>query len=253
MPLNARILIVDDDKQVTDSVGEFLEEVSQRGRAEYHYKYHAEVAYSGEEALEMVEKFAPHLVVLDWILPGMSGQQVCCELRRSNYVLGIIMLTQKTAAESEVQMLVGTYRADDYVGKPYSCDVLEAHIQSVLDRYHPDAVRLPCLISKDGQVYLNPNSDVREACFGGPDGPRMDIRDVRFDLLHTLMLRAPECLPYDYLLRKVWKRGGTLGALHQAILVLRQEMHETAQNAHHILSCGGGYAFGQPVRGYRCQ
>jgi DNA-binding response OmpR family regulator len=251
--VNARVLLVDDEKSVTDTVGAYLEEVpAQSDSLDYRYDYHVEVAYSGEEALDKAAKFAPHLVVLDWILPGISGQQVCYELRRNGNALGIIMLTQKTELQSERQMLVGACRVDDYVRKPYTCEVLEARIQAVLDRYHPEQVRLPCLISEDNQVYLNPNPDRREARFDGPDGTMMAIRDERFILLYRLMLKAQECIPSADLLQKVWKGGGNRQVLNQAISVLRQEMYESADNAHYILSCGDGYCFGHPVRAYRC-
>ena len=248
---SARILVVDDDKEVTDSVGAYLERVSYLDDERYHYTYDVVLAYTGWEAIKKVELFAPHLLVLDWYLPTMNGQQVCQELHRRGYELPIIMLTQRAEPDIQTTMLACD-GVDDYVTKPYLKEVLEARIQSVLNRTHPDCMRLPCLISADQQVYLDPNPDTREARLGGPQGTPLPIRDERFVLLYTLMLEAQQPIPTKNLLRKVWRGGGNNEALTQAIYILRREL--SVPNAgEYIEYCNAAYRFAQSVRVCPCR
>lgn len=119
--MKATLLIVDDEPKVIEFVKPFLE---REGFTVY-------TAENGQDALRLVSQTKPDLVVLDWMMPGMSGLDVCRELRKSSTV-GIIMVTARTdEADRIVGLEVG---ADDYIVKPFSLRELAARIRSVLRR-----------------------------------------------------------------------------------------------------------------------
>jgi len=115
------LLIVDDEQKVLDFVKPFLEEEG----------YIVWTARNGQDALRIVQDRHPSLVVLDWMMPQMSGIEVCTALRKTSDI-GIIMLTART---EESDTLVGLeVGADDYITKPFSLRELAARIRSVLRR-----------------------------------------------------------------------------------------------------------------------
>jgi DNA-binding response OmpR family regulator len=116
-----RILVVDDDRNIVQLVRMYLEKDG----------YQVAVGYDGEEALDVANSFKPDLVVLDIMLPGLDGNEVCKRLRWESDV-PIIMLTART---SEGDKLAGLdFGADDYVTKPFSPRELLARIRAVLRR-----------------------------------------------------------------------------------------------------------------------
>ncbi|WP_040205295.1 response regulator [Neobacillus jeddahensis] len=115
------ILLVDDEVKVLDFMRSFLENEG----------YEIVTAQSGIEALARVNEIQPSLVVLDWMMPNMSGLDVCREIRKASKV-GIIMVTAKS---DEMDKIVGLeIGADDYMTKPFSLRELLARIRSVLRR-----------------------------------------------------------------------------------------------------------------------
>jgi len=133
-----KLLLVDDEPKVIDFMKPFLESEG----------FHVLSAESGAEALRIAREESPHLIVLDWMLPGMSGLEVCKELRKTSKV-GIIMVTARSEEPDKVLGLeVG---ADDFLGKPFSLRELAARIRSVLRRTedlantHSEIVEAPLL------------------------------------------------------------------------------------------------------------
>ncbi|QQE77817.1 response regulator transcription factor [Alicyclobacillus sp. SO9] len=122
--MNERLLIVDDEQKVIDILQPFLE----------GEKFKVDTATTGTEALRKAAEFKPELVLLDWMLPELSGIDVCRELRKASNV-AIIMLTART---EETDRIIGLeLGADDYVTKPFSLRELLARIRSVLRRLNP--------------------------------------------------------------------------------------------------------------------
>ncbi len=116
-----KILIVEDEQKIADIMVAYLDREG----------YSAKTTSSGTEALELAASFGPDLVVLDLMLPDLSGEEVCKELRKRSDV-PIIMVTARTAEEERIQGLeIG---ADDYVTKPFSPRELVARVKSVLRR-----------------------------------------------------------------------------------------------------------------------
>jgi DNA-binding response OmpR family regulator len=125
-----RILVVDDDRNIVQLVRLYLEKDG----------YQVSVAYDGEEALNLVRTFRPDLIVLDVMLPGVDGLEICKRLRWESDV-PIIMLTART---TETDKLFGLdLGADDYVTKPFSPRELLARIRAVLRRTGSDELSGP--------------------------------------------------------------------------------------------------------------
>ena len=124
MASKQKILIVDDDVNIAELISLYLNKEC----------YDTQIAYDGEEALENFESFAPNLVLLDLMLPGMDGYQVCRELRSKSQV-PIIMLSAK--GETFDKVLGLELGADDYMIKPFDTKELVARVKAVLRRYQP--------------------------------------------------------------------------------------------------------------------
>ncbi|MEA2641721.1 MAG: two-component system, OmpR family, alkaline phosphatase synthesis response regulator PhoP [Chloroflexota bacterium] len=180
----ATVLVVDDERNVTQLVRMYL---TNEG-------YHVETASNGIDALEKAKTTKPDLVVLDLMMPGIDGWEVCRRLR-SEGELPIIMLT---ARGDDVDKIVGLeLGADDYLTKPFNPRELVARVKAVLRRYQ-GGKKPPRLIELDG---LRIDTDGREVRV---NSKVVDLRPKEFDLLVTLA-RAPGVV-YDRerLIHLVW-------------------------------------------------
>ena len=180
-----RVLVVDDDVNVRDVVRRYLE----RGG------YQVAVAGDGEAALAMAGKIVPDLVVLDLMLPGMDGLEVCRRLRARAEV-PVVMLT---ALGEEEDRIVGlSLGADDYVTKPFSPRELVLRVGSVLRRAHNEPSAANGEIG-DGDLSLDVTA--RKATRGG-EPLALTVRE--FDLLVFLMSHPGTVFTRADLLSKVW-------------------------------------------------
>ncbi|TET52415.1 MAG: response regulator transcription factor [Anaerolineales bacterium] len=128
-----RILVVDDDRKIVDLVRLYLEKDG----------YRVSVAYDGLQALEMAHQRRPDLIVLDLMLPGMDGLDVCRTLQGESEV-PIIMLTARTTDEDRlIGLEIG---ADDYITKPFNPRELVARVRAVLRRIDREQDRGPTVI-----------------------------------------------------------------------------------------------------------
>ena len=122
----AKILVVDDEKKITRVLKAYLEREN----------YFVITAHDGPEALRLARTEEPDLIILDLMLPGLSGEEVCRELRREGSRLPVLMLTAKSAMEERVYGL--SIGADDYVVKPFSPQEIVARVKSILRRSDSD-------------------------------------------------------------------------------------------------------------------
>src|SRR5947208_3874490 len=120
--LRQRILVVDDEPSIVDAVATALR----------YEDYDVEEATTGREALSVLARFEPDLVVLDWMLPDIEGIEVGRRLRAQGYKTAILFLTAKDATEHKVEALRAG--GDDYVTKPFSLAELVARTQAILRR-----------------------------------------------------------------------------------------------------------------------
>ena len=120
-----RVLVADDDDGVTSVVARTLTRAG----------YKVRTAPGGDAALRALREWRPHAIVLDVLMPGMDGLAVCRRIRSERPDLGILMLTAKDGASDQIVGLDAG--ADDYLVKPFSLQVLAAHLRAVLRRREP--------------------------------------------------------------------------------------------------------------------
>lgn len=184
----ATILVVEDEPS-------FVEALSIGLRRE---GFDVIVATDGAEALEVFDEAQPDLVLLDVMLPRISGIDVCRQLRKKTQT-PIIMVTAKS---EEIDTVVGLeVGADDYVTKPYRLRELTARIRAVLRRSESQDSSQPSQTAaiEVGAVRLDP--DAHKASV---DGHGVSLPLKEFELLHLLLANAGRVLPRDTLIDRVW-------------------------------------------------
>lgn len=183
MPLT-KVLVVDDEKNIVQLVRMYLNSEG----------FDVEVARDGLDALDKVRQVKPRLVVLDLMLPGMNGLDVCKQIRQDSDV-PIIMLT---ARGDDVDRIVGLeLGADDYLPKPFNPRELVARVKAVLRRSRPtDASRQAVTL---GNLSIDPAR--REVVVGDK---LITLRAKEFDLLLTFVQNAGIVLDRERLLNLVW-------------------------------------------------
>jgi DNA-binding response OmpR family regulator len=190
--VSARVLVVDDDLTVRDVVERYLT----------HAGYQVDVRGDGAAALAAVQADPPDLVVLDLMLPGMDGLEVCRQLRARNSI-PVIMLT--ALGEEEDRVLGLETGADDYITKPFSPRELVLRIGSVLRRANgPDVLDRSAGLLADGDLTLD--LDGRKATLAGED---LVLTTREFDLLAHFLQHPGQVHRRPELLEQVW--GWTFG------------------------------------------
>lgn len=221
----ARILVVDDDPTVAEVVTGYLDRAG----------YVVERAGDGPTALARAAAHRPDLVVLDLMLPGMDGLEVCRRMRAQGPV-AVIMLTARGDEDDRILGLeVG---ADDYVTKPFSPRELVLRVESVLRRTQPDTDRRP--VRAEG---LAVDPAARRA---SRDGTELALTLREFDLL-TFFLRHPgRAFSREELMREVWGWDfGDLSTVTVHIRRLRGKVEEDPARPRLIHTVWGvGYRFG---------
>ncbi len=183
----ARILVVDDEPTLVATLRFNLEREG----------FDVVVASDGGEALELVEGQRPDLVLLDLMLPGMHGFEVCRALRKRT-AIPIVILTART---DEVDRIVGLeVGADDYVTKPFSMIELIARLRALLRRSAGSPVQKEAEVIAAGPLAVDLGR--REALISGEP---LHLNPKEFDLLVILMQNRGKTLTRDQLLHKVWK------------------------------------------------
>jgi DNA-binding response OmpR family regulator len=220
-----KILVVDDEQSITD----LLEYNLQRNG------YQVVVAHEGHQALRLAQEEQPDLIVLDLMLPGLDGLDVCRALQREGSV-PIVMLT---ARDEEVDRVVGLeLGADDYVTKPFSVRELMARVKAVLRRAGTGEMRAPA-VHRVG--LLEVDTLAREARIAGALLP---LTQLEFDLLETLVRHAGQALSREQLLDQVWGYDyyGDARAVDSAVKRLRAKLRQAGGDPALICSVRGvGY------------
>lgn len=204
--------------------------------------FRVEVARDGEQALSMFDVVRPDVVLLDVMLPRLSGIEVCRELRKRS-TTPIIMVTAKGA---EIDTVVGLeVGADDYVTKPYRLRELTARMRAVMRR--APGQRGGELTGESivvGDVSIDP--DRHEVEIRG-ESHQMPLKE--FELLHILMANAGRVLPRDVLIDRVWGSDyvGDTKTLDVHIKRLRSKVETDPANPVRIVTIRGlGYKFEKP-------
>jgi DNA-binding response OmpR family regulator len=197
--------------------------------------YDVEIESDGESALERARKEAYDLILLDVMLPGKDGFEVCRELRRGGWKTPIIMLTAKTQeAEKVLGLETG---ADDYVTKPFSPRELRARVKAALRRTAEDD--LPIYRFGDAEVDLG-RCEVRRA------GKPVDLTALEFKMLAAFIHNRGKMLSRDQLLDLVWGHGTfvTDRVVDNHVVTLRKKVEPEPSAPRYIVSVRGlGYRF----------
>lgn len=201
--------------------------------------FRVEVARDGEQALEMFDIVQPDLILLDVMLPKLSGIDVCRALRKRT-LTPIIMVTAKGA---EIDTVVGLeVGADDYVTKPYRLRELVARMRAVMRRVPQDRGGEVSTSSLEvGDVVLDP--DQHEVVIRG-EAHQLPLKE--FELLHLLLANAGRVLPRETLIDRVWGMDyvGDTKTLDVHIKRLRSKIEEDPGNPTRIVTIRGlGYKY----------
>jgi len=181
--MSDRILLVEDDPKLA----KFIEsELSLEG-------YHVTVAPNGLDGLTIARDAQPDLLILDWMLPGISGLDICLRLRSTGVQVPIIMLTAKDEVPDRVTGL--NAGADDYVTKPFSMEELLARVKARLRRTQPNH---PAQLQFEDLIL---NGLTREVSRGSQ---LIELTAKEFDLLEFLLQNPRQVITRDRILEKVW-------------------------------------------------
>jgi DNA-binding response OmpR family regulator len=200
--------------------------------------YQILTAANGEEGMRLAIRENPQLVLLDIMLPGMNGLDVCSELRRKGFEAPIIILTAKS---EEVDRVVGLeIGADDYVTKPFSRRELLARIRVRLRRQPPVASELLARY-RFGQIEIE-----FEKCSATRDGKPLDLTAREYDILRLMIRHRGEVISRDRMLNEIWgfEAYPATRTVDSHIVKLRQKIEDDPADPKHILSIyGEGYKF----------
>jgi two-component system response regulator RegX3 len=227
------ILVVDDEESYRDALTVSLEREG----------FRVEVAADGQEALDQFEATQPSLVLLDVMLPRISGVDVCRELRSRSRV-PIIMVT---ARGSEIDAVVGLeVGADDYVSKPFRLRELIARVRAALRRSVDEE---PTSLTNQevleiGDVRLDA---ARHEVFVRGDPVALPLKE--FELLELLLANAGRVLTRDVLIDRIWGPNyfGDTKTLDVHVKRLRAKVEEDPSNPTHVVTIRGvGYRYEKP-------
>jgi DNA-binding response OmpR family regulator len=226
IPVVTRVLVVDDEPTIREIVVSYLEREG----------FTTLEAADGNRARELLERDPPDLVVLDLMLPGTDGLELCRWIR-SRSRLPVIMLT---ARGEESDRIVGLeLGADDYVTKPFSPRELAARVRTVLRRAEPDAPADERL-SYDGLVIDSGSREVTR----GNEPLRLTARE--FDLLWFLASHPRRVFSREHLMRRVWGYSAALdtGTVTVHMRRLREKIEDDPSQPRHLETVWGvGYRF----------
>lgn len=187
---DARILVVDDEPSITEFISYNLKKEG----------YTVDVAADGNAALELAQKNPYDLVILDVMLPGMDGYEVCRRLRATSSVPVLFLSARDTELDKVVGLEIG---GDDYLAKPFGVRELQARIKALLRRTpHAGETQDGSI---EGEVVTASGVTIDEGTHTatGANG-EIDLTPREFELLATLMKHAGKVLSRDQLLREAW-------------------------------------------------
>ncbi|ALX49558.1 response regulator YycF [Lentibacillus amyloliquefaciens] len=228
-----KVLVVDDEQPIADILKFNLEKEG----------YEVVMAYDGDEAIQLANDETPDLILLDIMLPGKDGNEVCREIRKTQF-MPIIMLTAKDA---EIDKVLGLeLGADDYVTKPFSNREVIARVKANLRRLEQipeDGVKTTKNIEV-GRLVIHP-----DAYAVTRDGEQLELTHREFELLHYLARHIGQVMTREHLLETVWGYDyfGDVRTVDVTIRRLREKIEDNPSNPMWIVTRRGvGYYLRNP-------
>jgi two-component system, OmpR family, KDP operon response regulator KdpE len=225
------VLLVEDDQNIVDLVRSNL-----IARA-----HHVVVSKDGSDAVAMLEASEPDAILLDLMLPGIDGFELCRELRERSSV-GIIVLSARRAETDKVRAL--NLGADDYMTKPFGIEELLARINATLRRSRPAPMELPApAVMKTGDVEID--LAARKVTKGGD---LVHLTPTEFALLREFVSNPGVLLTHATLLRRVWGRGYETQTEYTRVYMarLRAKLEDSEGPSLFITEPRSGYRFTPP-------
>ncbi|GAB6990982.1 response regulator YycF [Paenibacillus pini] len=240
--MQGTILVVDDEHPIADILKFNLEKEG----------YEVVCAFDGVSAVELAMSIQPDLMLLDLMLPGKDGMDVCRELRAAGLHLPIIMLTAK---DEEIDKVLGLEMgADDYVTKPFSTRELLARVKAQMRRQtkpSPAEAAPEVQTSKQGIHFFSLFIDT-DMYLVYKDEEALDLTHREYELVYYLVKNAGRVMTREHLLQAVWgfEYFGDVRTVDVTIRRLREKIEENPSKPEYILTRRGlGYVMRSPKNG----
>jgi len=226
--MSARIIVVEDEEDIAALIKHCLQSEG----------YQVEVCEDGIQALDAVRRKAPDLMLLDVMLPGVDGKEVCRVIRRE-HDFPVIMVSARTG---EIDKVIGLeVGADDYIPKPFGTLELVARVRSALRRSSSN-LRSRDAVLRAGDIAL----DKARHSVTVSDRP-VDLRPKEFALLEVLLTNKGRVLDRETLLERVWGEDEYIdpGTIDVHVRRLRQKIEDSPDKPRYVITVRGiGYKFG---------
>ena len=225
-----RVLVVDDEANIRDVLCRYLAADG----------FLTTQATDGEEALRQVVAKPPDMIILDLMLPGLDGLEVCRRIRATSAVPILLLTAKGEEPDKVVGFSVG---ADDYVTKPFSPREVVMRVQAMMRRVQ--ATSVPAMVQNGtlhfGTLIIRPQLHIAER-----DGMALDLTSKEFDLLYFLASHPRQVFTRLQLLDNVWDMGyfGDISTVTVHIRRLREKIESEPSSPHHVKTVWGvGYKF----------
>jgi DNA-binding response OmpR family regulator len=223
------ILVVEDDPEIRDVIRLYLEK----------HQYTVALAERGDEALPLVRSVQPNLIILDILLPGKDGFEVCKEIRLETSVPILFLSCKKEEQDKIMGLSLG---GDDYITKPFSPNELIARVQANLRRpYLSNDPAVPLSKLEFGAIQVDLLSRTVKL-----NGTEIVLSKKEFDLLKFLVARPGQTFTHEELFREIWGQESFNDTRTIIVHVsnLRKKIEADPSNPQHIINVHGvGYKF----------
>lgn len=223
MEMQYKILIVEDESDINKLLVKVLQEA----------EYQTVQAFSGTEAKLLLEKEVPDLILLDLMLPGISGEELLYDIRKNkHYNVPVLVISAKNSLGDKVSLLKDG--ADDYITKPFEPEEVIARVQSALRRIGKESGTEKILTYKNLQIY----PQARKVII---DGTEIDLTAHEYDILYLLMQNPEKVYSRESLYELVWHGGyyGENNTINVHVSNIRKKLKEADSNEDYIQTVYG--------------
>jgi two-component system, OmpR family, manganese sensing response regulator len=230
-----RILLVDDEAEMADPLSLMLKREG----------YQVDVAYDGDRGTAMATQGQYDLLILDWMMPGASGIEICRNLRAQGRTTPVLLLTAKDTIDDRVAGLDAG--ADDYLIKPFELRELMARVRALLRRPNTTPPETAQTFNIEG-LELNVTNQIAQR-----HGRTIELSEKETQLLACLMAQPNQLIPHDQIYQTVWKdeEVPSSNALAAQIRLLRRKIDPDDRQPLIHTVYGKGYRFGTYQDGNR--